>query len=480
MNRSRPNIVYILADDWGYGDVSCLNPESKIPTPFTDRLASRGMTFTDAHSNSAVCTPTRYGVLTGRYCWRGALKKGVTGGYDDLIIEEDRMTAASLLKQHGYRTACIGKWHLGLGWVRPNEPDSPMFRGWEDEDGIDYSRPLTRGPHTVGFDYSFIIPASLDIVPYCYIENGRVVEQPTERCGESKRPKMWRAGPIAPGLQHETCLLEFTMRAEQFIADHAQLGRDDPFFLYLPLPSPHTPHVPRKPFVGKSEAGVYGDYVVEHDWSIGRVLETLDRLDLADDTLVIVTSDNGPHKRAGNRGEAFGGIDLEGEFGHRATYIYRGQKSDVWDGGHRVPFFAAWPGVIEPGSTCDTPICLTDLLETLGEITGTELPDDAGEDSVSMLPLMKGDTYAPTRRGIVHHSVDGTFGIRAGDWKLLTCRGSGGWSLSEDDAPEAPPMQLYNLADDPEEQHNVYDEHREKADELLALLEQYQSDTTSK
>lgn len=480
MNRSRPNIVYILADDWGYGDVSCLNSESKIPTPFTDRLASRGMTFSDAHSNSAVCTPTRYGVLTGRYCWRGLLKKGVTGGYDDLIIEPGRMTVASLLKGRGYRTACIGKWHLGLGWVRPDEPDPPIFRGWEDEGGIDYAQPLARGPHTVGFDYSFIIPASLDIAPYCYIENGKVVERPTDRCAESMRPKMWRAGPIAPGLQHETCLLEFTMRAEQFIADHAQAGGGEPFFLYLPLPSPHTPHVPRKPFVGQSRAGVYGDYVVEHDWSIGRVLETLERNGLADDTLVVVTSDNGPHKRSGDRGEKFGGIDLEGEFGHRATWIYRGQKSDVWDGGHRVPFFAAWPGVIEPGSTCDTPVCLTDLLATAAAITGIDLPDDAGEDSVSMLPLFEGKGYRTTREGIVHHSVHGTFGIRCGDWKLLTCRGSGGWSLKEQDASDLPAMQLYHLADDPEEQHNLYDEHPQRAEQLLALLEGYQSSDRSR
>lgn len=466
MASTLPNIVYILADDWGYGDVSSLNTDSKISTPFTDRLASLGMTFTDAHSNSAVCTPTRYGILTGRYCWRGALKQGVTGGYDDMIIEEGRMTVASLLKSHGYHTACIGKWHLGLGWVRPGESNGPMFRDWKKDGGIDYSLRLQRGPHTVGFDYSLIIPASLDIPPYCYIENGQVVEQPTDSCSESERPKMWRAGPIAPGFEHETCLLEFTVRAEQFLADHVQQRPSDPFFLYLPLPSPHTPHVPRQPFVGKSQAGPYGDYVVEHDWSIGRVYQTLQRLGISDNTLVIITSDNGAHMRGD-------GFDFERQYSHRCNGIYRGQKSDVWDGGHRVPFFAVWPNVIAANSTCSTSICLTDLLATVANILKVPLPEQAGEDSLSFLPLVKGETLKPGREGIIHHSYDGTFAIRCGDWKLLTCRGSGGWSLSEDAASANPIMQLYNLADDPIEKNNLYDSHRNKADEIMKLLNHY-------
>ena len=475
MSNDRPNIVYILADDWGYGDVSCLNAESKIPTPHTDRFASQGMTFTDAHSNSAVCTPTRYGVLTGRYCWRGRLKRGVLGGYDDLLIEDGRMTVASLLRDAGYRTACVGKWHLGLGWVRDgDDKQAGVMRDWGEDATVRFDQPLTAGPHTVGFDYSFIIPASLDIPPYCYIENGRVLDRPMGHVDGSDRPAFWRAGACARGLEHQTCLLELTMRAEQFIADHAREGSAAPFFLYLPLPSPHTPHVPRKPFRGASQCGTYGDYVVEHDWSIGRVLETLDRHGLSDDTLVVITSDNGAHMRGT---DGAGSFDYEREFGHRSNHIYRGQKSDAWDGGHRVPFFARWPGRIEAGSSCDQPVCLTDLLATCAHVLGVDVPADVGEDSVSMLPLLDGGAE-PTRTEGVHHSISGQFAIRRDRWKLLECAGSGGWSLPDSDAvaADAPPMQLYDMAADPAEQHNVIDAHRDVADALSAELNRIRGD----
>ncbi len=477
MPTARPNIVYILADDWGYGDVSCLNGDSKIPTPFTDRLRTQGMAFTDAHSNSAVCTPTRYGVLTGRYAWRGHLKSGVLGGYDDLLIEPGRTTIASMLQSRGYRTACIGKWHLGLGWSIDGEADDRPFtqRSWHEAPPVRYDRPLHTGPHTVGFDYSFIIPASLDIPPYCYIENGQVIGGPMRTCDESPRPAFWRAGQCAPGLEHETCLLEFTMRAEQFIADHAREARHTPFLLYFPMPSPHTPHVPRKPFVGQSDCGPYGDFVVEHDWSIGRVLEALDRHGLADDTLVIVTSDNGAHLR-GDAGTPTD-FDFERDFGHRSNHIYRGQKSDAWDGGHRVPFLARWPGVIEPGSTCDQTICLTDLLATAAAITGTTTPDDAGQDSIDISPYLRGEHDRTLREHTVHHSVTGRFAIRSGQWKLVEGPGSGGWSLPDDAvADHAPPMQLYDMHADPEEMDNRITGHKQVADELLATLEQIRSE----
>ncbi|RMD81728.1 MAG: sulfatase, partial [Lentisphaerae bacterium] len=364
----KPNILYILADDQGYGDVSCLNPDSKIPTPHTDRLAKEGMIFTDAHSNSAVCTPTRYGVMTGRYCWRSWLKRGVLHGDSPLLIEEGRETVASLLKRQGYRTACIGKWHLGLGWqLREGETETTV-------DTIRYDKPVLNGPHTVGFDYSFIIPASLDMAPYCYIEDGKVVEAPTDRVEDSPRPAFWRGGPCAPGFNHETCLLEFMCRAESFLYDHARHHRDEPFFLYFPTPSPHTPHFSRGRFRGASQAGIYGDYVVEHDWVIGRLVEALNRLDLREDTLVIVTSDNGCHATP---------LQLWEKYGHLGNYIYRGQKSDAWDGGHRIPFIASWPGVIPEGSQCDRTICLTDLFATAAELTGAAIPENAAEDSVN-------------------------------------------------------------------------------------------------
>jgi arylsulfatase A-like enzyme len=295
------------------------------------------------------------------------------------------------------------------------------------------------------------------MAPYVWVENGRVVCRPDRSVGDSPRPKMWRAGAIAEGFEHETCLLELTNRAEQYIADRVGGGR--PFFLYFPTNSPHTPHVPRAPFRGRSRAGAYGDFVCEHDWSIGRVVAALERAGLADDTLIIVTSDNGAHMRGG-------GFDFEREYDHRSNHIYRGQKSDIWDGGHRVPFLARWPGVIAEGTACDRTICLTDLLATCAELVGTELPDGAGEDSVSHLPLLRGDD-APIREHVVHHSFDGRFAIRSGDWKLVECRGSGGWSLPEANVPDdAPPGQLYHMADDPAEQHNLY---RERPDEVRRL-----------
>lgn len=465
MKTSRPlNIVYILSDDLGYGDVSCLNPESKIPTPRLDAFAAQGMTFTDAHSNSAVCTPTRYGVLTGRYCWRSRLKNGVLWGYSPALIEPDRPTVASYLSGNGYRTACIGKWHLGLGWSWPKDY-TPTDTERTDDPGIDYSQALTEGPHTVGFQESYILPASLDMPPYCYIRNGRVTAPPTASIEGSPRPPMWREGACSPGFEHQTCLLEFTRRAEAFIDHQATNEPDSPFFLYFATPSPHTPHCPRPPFHKASKAGPYGDLVVEHDWSVGCLLDALERNGLAENTLVIVTSDNGAHVR----GDAF---DFEREFAHRSNHIYRGQKSDCWDGGHRVPFLARWPSVVPPGSVCETPVCLTDFLATAADLCHTPLPSGAGEDSVSMVPLLKGESAAAKERTIVHHSLEGDFAIRSGPWKLIICRGSGGWSLSEDAAgAEAPNLQLYNMESDPGETKNLLDKEPRIVDQLLSQLQ---------
>ncbi len=461
----KPNIIYLLADDWGYGDVRCLNPDSKIPTPHTDQLASEGMIFTDAHSNSAVCTPTRYGVMTGRYCWRSRLKRGVLYGYSEPLIEDGRMTVPSLLRGQGYTTACVGKWHLGVGWQTKNGAEEV------NKETVDFSARLTAGPHTVGFDYSFIIPASLDMDPYCYIEDGMVVEQPVEEIEGSPRPAFWRGGMCAPGFMHETCLLELTIRAEGFIHQHAKENGDKPFFLYFPAPSPHTPHFARERFAGRSQAGEYGDYVTEHDWSIGRIVAAVKRNGLADNTLIIVTSDNGCHAEP---------IGLKEKYDHLGNYIYRGQKSDAWDGGHRVPFIASWAGGIAPGSRCDKTVCLTDLLATTAGICDVDLPRDAGEDSYNILPYMRGNQEEAIRDATVHHSISGAFAIRKDQWKLVTCRGSGGWSLREADVPtDAPRMQLYDMANDPQEQNNLYPEKSAVAEELLWLLNRYREEGRS-
>ena len=472
----KPNIVYILADDMGYGDAGAYNPQSKIPTPAMDALAMQGMRFTDAHTGSAVCTPTRYGILTGRYAWRSRLKRGVLYGYDEPLIEEGRLTVPALLKQHGYMTGCVGKWHLGLGWHQlapfpvPANPRATTTRATEEM--VDLTRPLSAGPHTSGFDYSFIIPASLDMDPYVYIENGKVVEQPTARVDASPRPKMWRAGPIAPGFKFENVLPDFTAKAEGFI-DRSAAGAKDgkPFFLYLPLNSPHTPHVPSQKFEGKSGLAPFADFVMETDWSVGRIVEALRRNGLDDNTIVIVTSDNGSHAEP---------LDLEAK-GHKSNGDWRGQKSDAWEGGHRVPFIVRWPAKVKPASTCDQTICTTDLMAAVAQIIGVSVPDSAGEDSASFLGLLDGSTDGPVREATVHHSIEGSFAIRQGDWKLILCRGSGGWSLREPAAKKQnlPPVQLYNLRDDPGETKNVAAEQKPVVERLQALLAKYQSEERS-
>lgn len=443
-----PNIIFILADDMGYGDLTCLNPKSKIETPNMDRIANEGMIFTDAHSGSAVCTPTRYGVLTGRYCWRTTLKSGVLWGSSPLLIEKDRMTVASMLKKYGYRTACVGKWHLGLG----------------DDKTTDYTKPLTSGPHTVGFDYFFGIPASLDMVPYLYVENDRAVELPTETVEEKNDGGVfWRAGPIAPNFAFEEVLPTFTNKALKFIDDCTGTP-SQPFFLYFALSAPHTPWVPTKDFQGTSKAGLYGNFVKQVDWTVGQVLKKLDEHNLADNTIVFLTSDNGSDER--HIGE---------QYHHEANYIFRGQKSDAWDGGHRVPFLVRWPGTITPKTKSDETICLTDLMATAAAIVGEDLPENAGEDSYDILPAFTNSNKTPIREATIHHSIDGVFAIRQSNWKLIYCKGSGGWSLNEENAPQEAPWQLYNLKEDIEEKINKYHEHQEIVERLDNVLEAYKT-----
>jgi arylsulfatase A-like enzyme len=457
-----PNIVLILADDLGYGDLSCLNPGSKIQTPHIDQLARDGMIFTDAHSSSAVCTPSRYSLLTGRYCWRSRLKEGVLWGYDQPLLEPDRLTLPAMLKTQGYKTACIGKWHLGLGWQFTGKP---QFGPYADPE-VDFEKPLTAGAHTAGFDYSYIVPASLDMAPYVYIENGRVVECPVEKIDESPRPAFYRGGWCAPGYSHETCLLELTKQAEGFITSHAVAHPSKPFFLYFPLTSPHTPHMPRSPFRGKSRAGEYGDFVVETDWCVGRIIDTLERHELTENTLFIFTSDNGCHATP---------IGLKEKYDHLGNYIFRGQKSDAWDGGHRIPLIARFPKMIQPGSTCQELVCLSDWMAAFASLSGFTLPNDAAEDSLDILPYLKGNFLPPGRESVVHHSIYGHFAIRDQRWKLILCKGSGGWSLEENQtAPDAPPMQLYDLENDIEEQHNLFYEHPMIVNKLKNMLEGYQ------
>jgi arylsulfatase A-like enzyme len=456
--KTAPNIVYVLADDLGWGDLDCYNPDSAIPTPYANRFATQGVRFTDMHSPSSVCTPTRYGILTGRYCWRSRLKQGVLQGYDPSLIEPGRLTVPGMLQKRGYYTAGVGKWHLGLG----------------DREHTDYTQPLHPGPIDRGFDYYYGIPSSLDFEPYLYFENDRCVEQPTATTkGATQPPRgvFWRAGAIAPHFEFPQVLPTLTEKAISIIKDRARVP-NKPFFLYFAMPAPHTPWVPIAPFLGRSKAGLYGDFVAQVDDSFGRVVKAVDDAGLASNTLVIFTSDNGAHWTPEDKKT----------WPHRANANWRGMKADIWDAGHRIPFLARWPGHTKPGMVSPQLGCLTDLMATAADIVDFKLPHDAGEDSFDLLPAITGTARRPIREAIVHHSNRGMFSIRAGTWKLELGLGSGGFSMPVTEAPTpgGPEGQLYDIAKDPEEATNLYQQHPDVVARLSALLAKYQREGRSR
>ena len=468
--ETKPNIVYVLCDDLGYGDVRALNPDGKIATPHMDRLAREGLVFTDAHSGSGVCTPTRYGVMTGRYAWRTKLQNGVLGGLSPRLIEPERLTAASLLKQHGYHTACIGKWHLGLDWVKkPGKKVNELgIEGAELNWNVDFEQPFAGGPTAVGFDYYYGISASLDMVPYSFLENDRVTVIPTV---EKSFPMMLgkkantRKGPAAEEFDAEDVLPKLTAKAAEYVAARAADAKaGKPFFLYLPVASPHTPIVPKKEWQSKSGINPYADFVMQTDAALGELLAALDQHGVADNTLVIFTSDNGCSPQADYAKLA--------ESGHNPSYKFRGTKADIYEGGHRVPFLVRMPGKLGAGRIVAHPVCLTDLVATCAEIVGTKLPDDAAEDSFSLLPLLKGGEKS-ARDHVVHHSINGSFALREGDWKLCFCAGSGGWSPPQPAKvpANAPEIQLFNLAIDIGEQANVQAEQPEIVERLSERMQ---------
>jgi arylsulfatase A-like enzyme len=470
-NRARPNIIYILCDDLGYGDVKCLNPKGKIATPHVDALAKAGMTFTDAHSGSAVCTPTRYGVLTGRYAWRTKLQRGVLGGLSPSLIAPDRLTVAKLLKQQGYRTACIGKWHLGLDWVKlPGKNVAELnIESAQQVNNVDYAKPFAGGPLGAGFDEFFGISASLDMVPYTFLRGDRVEVLPTV---EKSFPMMLgrmggqtRKGPAAPDFEATDVLPALTREAIAFVQRQAAAKESQPFFLYLPLASPHTPIVPTKDWQDKSGLNPYADFVMQTDAAVGELLQSLDELKIADNTLVIFTSDNGCSPQA-----KFDELKAQG---HNPSYVFRGTKADIFEGGHRVPFIVRWPAVVPANTHSDQLTCLTDFLATAADIVEATLPPDAGEDSVSLLPALEGKAKEPLREAVVHHSINGSFAIRRGPFKLECCPGSGGWSEPRPNAKPAaklPSVQLYDLSQDIGEQTNLQAERPEMTAELTTLL----------
>jgi arylsulfatase A-like enzyme len=453
-----PNIIYILADDLGYGDVSAMNPDAAWKTTHLDRIAEEGIRFTDAHTGSAVCTPTRYGVLTGRYSWRTSLKQGVLWSWDPPLIQQNETTVASLLQDQGYATACVGKWHLGLGW---------QYHA-EDPDSVDFSRPVTGGPTSLGFDYFFGITASLDIPPYVYIENDLSTRVPVDYTMNVSEYGWWRNGLTGDDFVHEQVLPVLTEKAVAFIDRHMDADPDKPFFIYFPLPAPHTPILPTDEFKGKSGTNPYGDFMLQVDHSVGQILASLDKHRISENTLLIFTSDNGCSPEAN-----FEELALHG---HDPSYQFRGHKADIYEGGHRVPFLARWPGRIKANSENHRVICLTDLLATAADITGAVPAAAAGVDSYSLLPALLGEKDQPIREATVHHSVNGSFAIRKGPWKLILCPGSGGWSDPKPGTPDIeglPPFQLYNLDQDTGETNNLVEDHPEIVEELSSLLRSY-------
>jgi len=479
----RPNIVVILADDMGVGDVSALNPDAKVKTPNLDALAGAGVSFSDAHTSAAVCTPTRYSLLTGRYSWRSQLKERVLSGYSPCLIPKQRETVASMLKKQGYTTALIGKWHLGISWTKK---DGSVFTelnpDGSTEEQIDFGAPIQLGPTDLGFDYFFGTAASWDMPPYAFIENdrlhdvplvkhsGRIAPEPDEvaearKSGASndeikeiaaKYPKAsWRPGIAAVDMKPTNAMPRITQRTVKYIRDYED---DSPFFLYMPLTAPHTPVTPNKQFVGTSQAGTYGDFVHEVDDAVGQVVEALKESGEYNNTLLIFTADNGYSLKA------FPDSRKE-HFGHNPSFVYNGAKGRLLEGGHRVPFLVTWPGVVKVGTRCDSLICLSDLFATCAELTGARISDNTAEDSVSLLRLLKGSTEGERDTLVVRDFV-GRLAIRKGDWKL-----------SSGQRPQQ--FKLFNLADDIGEQTNLIKTDLAKVNELTEIIAKFVRDGRS-
>ncbi len=472
-----PNIICILADDLGYGDVGCYNPQSKIPTPNLDRLAGEGIRFTDAHAPDSLCTPSRYGLLTGRYCFRSHLKAGVLPPWGAPLIDPDRLTLPALLRQHGYATAAFGKWHLGWQWPT-TDGRSPASK--DGLGNVDFTKPIAQGPLTRGFDFYFGVDLP-NYPPYCFIENERTLGQPSLPAPMQKGG-INRPGPMVPGWNLTNIMPEITRGAVRYIETAARSPK--PFFLYFPLTAPHYPVVPAPEFKGRSQAGGYGDYVAQVDGTVGEVLSALARTGVATNTLVFFTSDNGPEVVEIDPG-AYERIRL---YGHSSLGSLRGVKRDAWEGGHRVPFLARWPGRIPAGRTSAETICHVDLLATCAALVDAQLPPNAGEDSFNILPALRGEPLdRPIRPATLLHSSSGKFALRQNQWVLIDA------PTGNDNKPGEPewfkqqrgystnafPAELYDLHADPSQRRNLYGEKPEVVQRLKALLEKYKAEGRS-
>lgn len=473
--RDRPNIVIILADDLGYGDVTCYNPESKIPTPHMDRMAAEGTRFIDAHTPCGVCSPTRYGLLTGRYPWRTELKAQVLWPWDKPLIEKDRLTLPKMLKGKGYATAMFGKWHLGWDWattdgsklnaqVKIGDPQREIRNEFSKK--ILFDKPVAEGPTTRGFDYSFGVDLP-NFPPYTFIENGRILQQPTVM----KPDKMFGwPGPMAEGWKLEGVLPEITRRCVKYIEEKA--NGDQPYFVYFPMTGPHTPIAPADEFKGKTKIGDYGDFVHQCDWSVGQVMDAIRRSKTAKDTIVILTSDNGPENLT---------YPVLKEHGHASQGPLRGAKRMLWEGGHRVPFLAWGPGV-SAGRVEKEVICLTDMMATVAAMMGVKLPADSGEDSYDIrAALFNQKRSKPIREATVHHSINNEYGLRQGDWVYIESEKAAHgaaepawWRERHGIQPHGEKAELFHLAEDLKETKNLIKQYPERAKQMAELLHKYQ------
>ena len=472
-----PNILVILADDLGYGDVGCYNPQSKVPTPHLDRLAREGMRFTDAHSPSTVCTPTRYSLLTGQMAFRINYRSVFAGVGGPCLIKDNQLSLPQMLRARGYATALMGKWHVGLSFL--DKAGQRITQGGvEGVQLIDYSRAIPDAPIHRGFDRFFgtaCCPAT-DFL-YAFIDGDRIPVPPTGMLDKSKLPKHPyandnRPGMIAPDYDLEEVDMVFLRKSREFLETHVKQSPGKPFFLLHSMHAAHLPSFAAKQFRGSTKAGPHGDFIHELDFIVGELMATLAKLGVADNTLVIFTSDNGP--------ETTSVIHMRADHGHDGARPWRGVKRDNWEGGHRVPFIARWKGNIAPGSTSAQTISLTDIMATCAAITGTTLPDNAAEDSFNLLPVLLGkDGGKPVRDYTLHQTISLALAIRQGPWKYLDHRGSGGNGYDKgelqrfalpDAAPTAP-GQLYHLATDPGETNNLYFKEPEMMAKLKSLLE---------
>ncbi len=463
---AQPNILILYADDLGFGDLGCYNPKSKIPTPHLDKLASQGMRFTDAHSSSGICTPSRYAMLTGRHHWRDF--HVIVNAFGKSVFKPERLTLPEMLQAKGYTTACIGKWHLGWNWDAIRKP-GPEGRGITPE-SFDWSKSIPDGPLAHGFDYYFG-DTVINFPPYCWIENDKVLKAPDTMMDTKKwkpiKEGNWecRPGPMVTGWDPYDNIPETTRRGVKYI--HAQKDSKKPFFLYFAYPSPHAPIIPNDQFDGKSKAGPYGDFVYETDDSIGQLLKALEDSGQADNTIIIFSADNGPEHYAYAR---------DGKFDHWSSHPLRGLKRDIYEGGHRVPTIIKWPGVTKAGVVNDALISQIDFMATIAAALGYDLPDNAAEDSHNLLPLLKGEVKS-VRSTHIHNTNPNSYAIRDGNWLLIDGRTGyvskvgADWEKRHNYPPDDnAAVELYDLQNDLRQETNLAGKHPDRVAQLQALL----------